>query len=948
MVSNKVSKAVRLAIAFGAASTAAFSANTFAADEDGAEKVERIEVTGSRIKRVDLEGAQQVVTISKADIVATGLVSVGDILQKLPSAGSALNTATNNGGDGSTRISLRNLGANRVLVMVNGRRWVPSGGSVDLNSIPISVIERIDVLKDGASSIYGSDAMVGVVNVITKKEFEGAEYSVRYGETAEGDGERTTADFTIGSSSDKGNVVINLSYTQQEDVMAGDREFSKVPVYGTGNTRGSSGTPQGRFSVFDPDGNYTNVTIKDSFDPKSGKLDIANDTIPFTNDTRYNYAPVNFLDTPQERTSFFVSANYEITEDMLFDTQVFYTKRQSSRLLAPTPLFIGPWAGGLEAVEPTVIHKDNPYNPFGYDVFGEDVPAAGFIGRRMLEGGGRLYEDDNTTFAFNSGISSEFELADKTFFWDVNYNFGENRNNMTTQGLFNRTRIKTALGDPALCAADPGCVPLNLFGGQGPNGECSITQEMLAYIGSTQQTQSGNKLINYTANLSGEVFELPAGMVGFATGYEYRKREGFNQPDYLVTTGQSTGNFSLPTRGNYSENSYYLELAIPLLEGLAFAEKVDLVLATRKTSYENSANVKADNTSSSAQLTYRVNDDLLIRSSISEGFRVPTINNLFGGAGESFNTITDPCNGGEAANPDLPGCKGVDASYTQPNSQIRTLTVSTPELQPETSLSKSVGFVFSPSFIENFSVSLDYYDVEIEKSIIRFGGSTIMNTCAETGTILCDFIQRDSLGYVTDFLRPMTNSGGTYTKGFDWSMAYSLETSFGDFRVSNSGTYVDEYVDVAEDFATGETEEIGRVSEQFGNFGFPRIKSNFNLDWSYEDFTVALKSRYIGRMEEACTDSPSTGPNSLTALGLCSLPVEDSPRDSRNKLGGTTYHDIQATYFFDFHGQASISLGVNNLTDKVAPISYQSTNSIDTSNHDYLGRNYYIRFSHKF
>ncbi|MFT6788835.1 MAG: iron complex outermembrane receptor protein, partial [Pseudoalteromonas rhizosphaerae] len=230
MLNNKISKAVRLAIAFGAASTAAFSATSFAAEEEGVDKVERIQVTGSRIKRTDLESASPVLVLDRSDIAASGQISIGNILQQIPAAGAALNTAFNNGGNGATNMDLRNLGAQRLLVLVNGKRWISSlGSTVDLNTIPAASIERVEVVKDGASAIYGSDAIAGVVNIITRKDFEGAELSVYGGENLKyNDGRQYSADLTIGTTSDKGGLMMNLSHVTQAEIWAGDRDISSM------------------------------------------------------------------------------------------------------------------------------------------------------------------------------------------------------------------------------------------------------------------------------------------------------------------------------------------------------------------------------------------------------------------------------------------------------------------------------------------------------------------------------------------------------------------------------------------------------------------------------------------------------------------------------------------------------------------------------------------------
>ena len=229
-ISNELSKAVRLALTVGAASVAVVPA-VYA--QDDAETLETITVVGSRIKRTDIETSQPVFVIERADLQRTGLTSVGDILQELTSNGATLNTTFNNGGNGETRVDLRNLGSNRTLVLVNGRRWVTTlDGAVDLNTIPVSVIERVEVLKDGASAIYGSDAIAGVINITTRDTYDGAEASAYLGENEEGDGRTQLYDFTIGATTERSNIVFNASYAKQDPIFAGDREISAVPLYG--------------------------------------------------------------------------------------------------------------------------------------------------------------------------------------------------------------------------------------------------------------------------------------------------------------------------------------------------------------------------------------------------------------------------------------------------------------------------------------------------------------------------------------------------------------------------------------------------------------------------------------------------------------------------------------------------------------------------------------------
>ena len=657
---SKLAQSVKLACAFGAVSSLGFAAPAIAQDagaDEGA--VEKIQVTGSRIRRADIEGANPVSVLDAIEIEKFGITSIGDVLQSIPAAGSAINTNNNNGGNGTTTINIRGIGSNRTLVLVNGKRWSPGlGGSVDLNNIPASIIERIEVLKDGASAVYGSDAIAGVVNIITKQDFEGVHASAYQGEyISEGDGNKEQYDIGFGVSNDKGNVYFNVSYVEEEPTFAGDREISAVPVFGTPEGfGGSSGTPNGRFMYYDDTGAFQNQTGTG----QQGGL------APWVEpDSRFNFAPFNYLSTPQERINLYSQGRYELTDNISAVATAFYGNRKSAQFLAPTPLFFG----GAFGDTGYTIGANNPFNPLGY-ALSTDVPAGDpgwlfLVGRRMFEAGNREFKQNVDQFQFNGGFEGVLELGDSEFYWDVGYTYADIAQNTLTDGLLNTDRVKLALADS--CVDDASCVPLNLFGGSTGIGQGSITQEMLDYISFTAQDAAGTTLESYQANITGEVMELPAGFVGFAAGYEKRWQEGFDQPDALIAAGITSGNSRQPTEGSFSVEEFYLELAIPLVADVDFVDSLDLELATRYSDYSNFG----DTTNSKVGLKWRINEELMIRGTWSEAFRAPSISELFLGNSDSFPPLTDPCNGGAAANPNLPGCAGVPAGYQQPNSQIR-------------------------------------------------------------------------------------------------------------------------------------------------------------------------------------------------------------------------------------------------------------------------------------
>ncbi|MEM9302396.1 MAG: TonB-dependent receptor plug domain-containing protein, partial [Pseudomonadota bacterium] len=574
---NPLFTAVNCALAAGVASLGVSGlALAQDQDEDTAE-LDRLEVTGSRIKRADIESASPVFVIQREEIERTGLTSVGDLLQDLPIAGSALNTQFNNGGNGSTNLDLRNLGANRLLVLLNGRRFVTSlGGVVDLNNIPVAVIKRIEVLKDGASAVYGSDAISGVVNIITRDDFEGLQANAYFGQfESENDGEIQSYDFSVGTTSDRGSVFFSASYVKAEDVFAGDRRISQEPQFGTGNAFGSSGTPQGRFGAAslgsfalttDPGAQVCNGTVCDPSAFRPGDFSAG---APGDGADRFNFAPDNYLLTPQNRTNIFTQGTYDVTDDIRMTVEATYNNRESDTLLAPTPLFLGLFGSNLAAE--VGVGANNPFNPFGVEL----AASSWLLGRRLIEAGPRNFTEEVDSYRFGFGLEGSFEAFDRYFDWDVNYVYGKIEGSSTDFGLLNVQRVQRALSDG--CVTDPDCVPLNVFGGIPGNtnpqaGDVgTITPDMVDFITFVGNESGGNELTNYTANLTGELFELPAGPLAFAAGYEYRQTEGFDQPDALVAAGITSGNARQPTSGSVSVDEFYIELAVPILAGVTGA-----------------------------------------------------------------------------------------------------------------------------------------------------------------------------------------------------------------------------------------------------------------------------------------------------------------------------------------------------------------------------------------
>src|SRR5690242_15271999 len=396
MKKTTLQQAIQHVLYAGALSTlatpAAFAADQAAATTTSSDtstaQLGKIEVTGTRIKRTDVETAQPVSIVTQSQIKASGLTSIGDVLQQVSSFGAALNTQFNNGGNGSTQLSLRNLTPVRLLVLLNGQR-VDSGvgGAVDLNDIPVSIIDHVEILQDGASAIYGSDAIAGVINIITIKSYNGAEanaYTSIYSGEGHHDGKVQEYDFTVGSSGDKAGVVMNVAYVNQHEIWAGARSISKEPVRDGGAASGSSAAANGRF-VF----TGLNVTANQKFgaaqcapiDPAHSSYGTCNlalntpvagkpattDFHNFTNNDRYNFAPLNYFVTPNERTSFYTQGHYDLADNLTFNTELVFNKRNSQQALAPSPIFIGLGQSTTNG-QGIGVGKTNPFNPFGVDL----------------------------------------------------------------------------------------------------------------------------------------------------------------------------------------------------------------------------------------------------------------------------------------------------------------------------------------------------------------------------------------------------------------------------------------------------------------------------------------------------------------------------------------------------------------------------------------------------
>ena len=908
------------------------------------EQIETVVVTGSRISYSPTDGPQPLTVVTREDIEDSGLLSVGDLIQRLPMQGSGINRTFNNGGDGSVRVELRALGAARTLVLVNGKRWVASGeganSSIDLNTIPMAAIERVEVLKDGASAVYGSDAIAGVVNIILRKNFEGIEFSHQTGDFgASGGGGEQTWSVLGGGVADRARFTIGASLTAVDELSNADRaQTAARPANG-----GSAGTPQGRFGYGGVAGEFGNFTLREG---EAGTE--ANHFREWTSpEDRFNFNPDNYILTPSERRNIFFNGSYELTDQVSFLFDALYQNRISDQLLAPTPLFWGFSAD--EGIDATNIH--NPFgltfcglsgtNNLGADCSTLDEPVAyGWFGRRMVEAGNRNFLQDIETF--RGGLGVEGALGNR-WNWEVYWAWAQNKATSTTEGLLNTDAIRKALGPAAGCTGS--CVPLNIFGGQGPDaqylgdgrwsGSGSITPNMLNYISFTAHDTGGNDTKNLYAQLTGTLIDLPAGPVGAAFGYELREESGFTSPDALIVTGATSGNASQPTDGSYDVTEYFAEVGIPLLSGAPLAEALDLNVAIRHSDYSTFGRT----TKGKYNIMWRPHNDLLMRITMSDGFRAPSVPELFFGQSDSYPELQDPCdvNSGNftgSGNQQSAQCRshGVPDGFTQPNSQIRITVGGNPDLQPEESENFSFGLVYQPGWLEGFQAEVDWFDIEISETIASIGSQNILEQCYSDTSQYCEHVDRGAGGFVTDLRNLATNVGQLAVSGTDVALSWDgIDTDWGLFDFGWDITLYDTW---------DSTDALGTRFVSAGYvFGAARdnnadLRSTAHVAWTRGPWSARWSFQYIAEAKGVANTAPSYDAGGVYDAG-----------DEVRPLDATLYNDVVASYVLerDTH-TATFAAGIDNLLDQDPPFFPEAyANDFDPDYRSWASRFWYAR-----
>ncbi|HEX5959818.1 MAG TPA: TonB-dependent receptor [Rhodanobacteraceae bacterium] len=1007
---NELSKAVKAALSISAvaamcAAGSAFAQNAGDQSDQTPQTLQTITVTGSHIRQSELSTAQPVVSVTQADIQKQGFTTVADILQNLTVSGTPAisRQAVLSSGEsvGGYYIDIHNLGAERTLILLNGKRLgVTEDGIADLQQIPVSAIERIEVLKDGASAIYGSDAIGGVVNIITRNRFTGAEVSAYVGQYDENsDGTAQTYGMTIGARGDKGSVMLTAEYGKQEPVWTRDRWFSKYPngpyhpkdgwtlvsqwglffnynyftyaPYTPGLCSSAYCTPNHDGSAFNP------------YDPNSyHPTDFAAGSTDRTN-TNLDY----MLQTALEHKSLFTSATWDFNDHLHFQSDILYNHRDTFVHLAGYPFNPGFSLPG-EPLGPSTsiaLSPDSYFNPIGSGPLSDGEGQTIYFYRRGWEMP-RVSNNVLNTYRIGGTLSGDFNIGDHNWNWDVGGYSNINDALVTSSGNLSLVAAKNALGpswfNPATqrvecgSAANPipyggipgACIPWNPLYPNGTVGEGSLTghPDLQRYLAPIYHDTGRVQSTEYSANITGPLFTLPAGDLALAFGVEYRQEKGNFEPDASRQGALSTDLSTGPTGGEYTVKSEYLEVSAPLLKDVPFFHSLSLDAAIRHSKYSTFGSTTNDKFS----LTWRPIEDLLLGGTIAHGFRAPQIADLFGGLSGTFDSYVDPCDlrNSAGSNPEVAarctsgfgGQPGVPAGFQQLGqgntpcasfpcqTNVAFLAGANPNLQPEKALSRTAQIVYSPSWIPEswgrLDVSVDYFDIMVTNAISGDTVSAILNDCYVLGIASrCSSLlfKRDpTTGVVTYALRGGRNAGALHTKGYDLGVNYMFpHTPIGQFRLAFAGTYWSAQESKADNAPDTPFVSFNGLDANF------RYRANLNLDWSLGPWGATWTTRYYSGFREDCSyDKVNGGPE-------CQLPdhISNGSLTPQRQLGSTTFNDLQVRYLIK-PINATISVGANNVFDKFGPVIYGNARTVITpyyAGFD-IGRFYYVRYLQKF
>ena len=955
---TKVAKAVRLATILGAASMATMTA--YAQDSQQSDE-EVIQVTGSRIARSELSQPTPVVSLEAKEIQKFGTPDLGSILSELPAIAAGDSLIGNNGSNsaaGTSAADLRSLGASRTLVLVNGKRHVagsPGQATVDLSTIPAALIERVEVITGGASAIYGSDAVSGVINVILKKDFDGLEFNLNGSKSTEGVNERNhTINILAGTdfADGNGNVTFFTNIERIGEVLATDirqydnwgavnnpantgeddgivdrirvRNVMSERIHGNGVINPSGGAG-GRW-VFDDAGNPLVQTER--------ALSSSGTFGNFPDGCTYCFSGENYENHSPEVEKFNVGSTltYDLNDNITFNTDFKFVRSDIEQQFQPAFRF----GNATINVEENAF-LDPTLRQTLLDAGQTSVRFAKFFD----ELGNRSADNRRELFRYTAGLTGSFELSETYLDWELYYVYGETTNTRKTlndliPGNFAaaldsvidpetgeavcRSQVKSAQGegyqDPAT-AQGSDCVAFNPFGQSSSLAARDFVSADVTREDTITQEFIGGSLVFDT----GEFFELQGGAIGVATGFEYREETSESLTDEFTKRGLLASAATPDSYGEYDVTEFFIEVSVPLIADMAFAHELTLDGAFRTADYSHAGTAEAWKVG----VMYAPFEDLRIRGTLGEAVRAPNISEAFDPLSPGFSNITDPCDHDDINDdPDrASNCAaiGIPAGFVaNDNVSVDVLSGGNDNLESEESESLTVGVVWTPSFVDDLSVTFDYYDIEITDAIISVSAQNIIDNCVDASggpdSGFCSQVDRDPTTHDIELVRSgFLNAAAIETSGVEAQVRYV--TGLEAFELPGEVTMnllVNKLIKLEEFEFQDRPDEI---NVEDGEVGDPELQVRFNADYQLDDLTVSWSSKLIDR-----------------SFTLDISPTGDTSEDiSSAYIGTIVTHDLGVNY--QLSDSVTLNAGIRNITDKLAP-GY-TTNPI----YDLVGRRAY-------
>jgi len=914
--------ALTLAITMAALAPASLLAAEGSAATDGANsKIEKIEVTGSRIKRADFEGVAPVTVITADDIANSGLSSISEVLQSsVANNGGSLNGDSDGFTDSASSVNLRGMGANRTLVLINGRRQAafPSaaGGTsnfVDTSDIPTAAVERIEILTGGASAIYGSDAVGGVVNIILKKEYDGAKVEAKYSDTTQGGGEQFDLSYLQGINTENSQTLIMLEYKQVGAIQTYQRDDLYSPAYYE-NEEGDLSWGAGPYGDASPsswssrvtdyskvyhDDKYVNLS-KEQCSERFGEKGVYIPTWKY--DCYYDKYADRGLQSEYDRINLVVNSTYDLNDDWQLYGMLNASYKESTKYKD-------------EKGFGTYLYEDEDSGAYSYDKYEFEDDNKYYLARRMEEfPGPRTYDTQNTkaSLAFGAtGIIGDYELD---ISWSSGYALYEKQNHhmVSADALLDIVTMDPNNSDPSKWY---------------PNHQ--LTSEQASALMGDSTKKSDSSMHQFQAVFTGELMELEAGTVGFATTAEWARESYEDTLDETTMSGGFIGMGGTGGEGDRDRVAVAGELQIPLLADMTGIKSLDLSAALRYDQYLDDSDVGGA-TTPQVGLTYRPIDEVLLRTNWGKSFRAPDMHRLYAGQTRGFSSVDVP-------HPNDPN-EIYEDDYISYNSGNLNLTEEEGEFW-------NVGIVANLS--DNADLTVDWWNIELEGAVKTISSYEMLedpaynmtgqfNECTEMSEVgYLNELDDDGIENVKCMKKGPINSAYEASEGIDASFNYLFpETAAGEFKFKLAASYLlkKEYLE----------KEGDQVEEQTETDYFPKWKGNASLSWSYEDFKATIVYYYTGE---------AVGTDLFEYVDADGEDVESIETDTLD-----AYQTINITLSYYAPWEGRFTAGVKNLTDEMPPL-YDVRNDKhndwpfyedDNSSYNAKGRSLFFGYSQKF